>query len=424
MSARAFSLWKSLPLSERLAPLKGLMGLLKERSSLLASLITQEMGKPIVQAEYEIGKCVRGCDYYLTEAPHLLEPQALPSDARKSLVRYDPLGVILGIMPWNFPFWQVIRFAVPTLLAGNTVLLKHAPNVPRCALALEALFRDAGFPKGAFQSLFITKSVAARIIESPSLRGVSLTGSGRAGRAVAALAGKFLKKTLLELGGSDPLIVLSDANLDKCLPIAVQSRMLNTGQSCIAAKRIIVVQEIASPFVDRLVAEVKKLKVGDPMDRTTGIGPLARKDLRVHLTKQVQASIRQGARLLHGGHPLPGPGFFFEPTVLKIRPGCVAANEEIFGPVACVMIAKDEAQAIQMANQTPYGLGASLWTEDPERAERLIPQIEAGSVFVNGMVKSDPRLPFGGTKQSGYGRELSAAGIREFTNIKTVWIAP
>lgn len=428
LAHRAFFAWRQVSVVERAALLRRLIVLLQERSAHFATIITQEMGKPVVQAEYELGKCVRGGQFYLEQGDKFLQPILVPSDAGKSFIRYDPLGTILGIMPWNFPFWQVIRFAIPVLLAANVVLLKHAPNVPACALALERLFQDAGFPKGVFQSLFVSNACAERLIESDHIQGVSLTGSDRAGRAVAAAAGRGIKKSVLELGGSDPFVVFADADLDKCVPIAVQSRMLNSGQSCIAAKRMIVVREIANDFIERLVEGVKKLKMGDPMDRTTDIGPLARKDLRENLVRQTNLSIRKGARVLWGGvnNTLPDPlqrGYFFPPTVLQAKPEMPITTEETFGPLATILVAKDEPQAIQLANQTAYGLGASLWTRDLERAEHWIPQIEAGSVFVNGMVKSDPRLPFGGVKRSGYGRELSHFGMHEFVNIKTVWIA-
>ncbi len=423
LAERAFLAWRGVSLERRLELLKCLIAQLRQNTSNYASLITQEMGKPITQAEYEIGKSVRGCEFYLENAARFLKPEVIPSDAGQSYIRYDPLGAILGIMPWNFPFWQVIRFAVPTLLAGNVVLLKHAPNVPGCALALERLFLAAGFPKGVFQALFISHQTTQQLIGSPSVQGVSLTGSDRAGSAVAMAAGQALKKAVLELGGSDPLVVFADADLAQCVPIAVQSRMLNTGQSCIAAKRMIVVREVAKEFTERLVTAVQALKVGDPMDPTTVVGPLAREDLRDNLERQVKSAVRQGAKVLCGGRPLPGKGFFYQPTVLQAKAGMTVTTEEVFGPVATLLVVKDEAAAIRLANETLYGLGASLWTRDLAKAERWVPAIEAGSVFVNGMVKSDPRLPFGGIKRSGFGRELSAAGIREFTNVKTVWIS-
>lgn len=418
----AYRSWRDLPLRERLNLVKKLAGLLRERKGRYGALITQEMGKPIAQAEIEIDKCARGCEYYAAHAGEFLTPQAVKTEAGKSHVRFDPLGVILGIMPWNFPFWQVFRFAVPTLLAGNAVLLKHAPNVPGCALAIEALYQEAGFPEGVFQSLFITDEDAGRLIESPYVQGVSLTGSDRAGSAVASVAGKSLKKTVLELGGSDPFIVLSDADLAKTIPVAVKSRMLNTGQSCIAAKRFIVVKNIFEKFEKEFLGAVSLLKTGDPTG-PVDLGPLAREDLLVNLQRQVESSVKEGARMLVGGERPQGRGFFYLPTVLKgVRPGMTAFDQEVFGPVASLIISKDEEEAIELANKTSYGLGASLWTEDMKKAEVLIPRIEAGSVFVNGMVKSDPRLPFGGIKRSGYGRELASFGLHEFVNIKTVWI--
>jgi succinate-semialdehyde dehydrogenase/glutarate-semialdehyde dehydrogenase len=348
----------------------------------------------------------------------------LPSDASDSFVRFDPLGVVLAIMPWNFPIWQALRFAIPALAAGNTVVLKHAPNVPGCALAIEQLFHDAGFPRGVFTSLLVAEnSIAERIVAHPALAAVTLTGSERAGSTVASIAGKSLKKSVMELGGSDPFIVLEDADVQSVATAAAEARCQNNGESCIAAKRFIVHQSIAARFEELFTAAMASLKVGDPMDRTTKIGPLARLDLVENLRRQVEATIREGARLLTGGRRRAGKGFFFEPTVLAdVRPGMTAFEEETFGPVAAVIRANDVDHAIQLANQSRYGLGASIWTKDLDRARKLAAQIDAGGVFINGIVKSDPRLPFGGTKNSGWGRELSEFGIREFVNVKTVWI--
>ncbi len=397
--------------------------LLRQGQKDFAHMMTLEMGKPIAQSLKEIEKCVWGCEFYATHAEAYLQPEVISSGAAKSYVRYDPLGTILGIMPWNFPFWQVFRFAIPALMAGNTVLLKHAPNVPQSALKIESLFRAAGFPRGVFQVIFASNQTTARLIHSPIIQGVSLTGSDRAGSQVASVAGKALKKTVLELGGSDPFIVLEDASLEKAIAGALHARMLNTGQSCIAAKRILIEEKIFSPFQDAFVEKVKQLKVGDPLDSETDIGPLARKDLLQHLEKQVRQSVARGAKVLLGGKRPNRAGFFYEPTVLKnVRPGMPACDEEIFGPVAVLIKVKNEKEALRIANQTSYGLGASLWTNNLEKAESLASQIEAGSVFVNGVVKSDPRLPFGGIKRSGYGRELAAAGMKEFVNMKTVWI--
>lgn len=418
----AYRAWRQTSLNDRKTLFQKMATLLRERKRSYGEIITQEMGKPVSQAEIEIDKCARGCEYYVAHAEEHLRPASVATDAAKSYIRYDPLGVILGIMPWNFPFWQVMRFSIPTLMAGNTVLLKHAPNVPGCAIALESLFREVGFPEGAFQSVFLTHDDTARLIESPHVQGLSLTGSDRAGSVVASVAGKSLKKAVLELGGSDPFIVLPDADLSKTIPIAVKSRMLNTGQSCIAAKRFILVGGIAKRFREEFYKAVQALTVGDPMT-TVDLGPLARRDLLENLERQVEAAQKEGAKVLAGGTRIKEKGYFYPPTILdRVRSGTTPMMEEVFGPVASLIEAADEDEAIVLANQTAFGLGASLWTEDPEKAEKMIPQIEAGSVFVNDMVKSDPRLPFGGIKRSGYGRELSAFGMHEFVNIKTVWI--
>lgn len=419
----AFADWKRTPLAERLRLLGALADCLRQRQSRYGELITLEMGKPVVQAETEIEKCARGCDYYIEHAGEGLQDRNIPSDASRSYVRYDPLGVILGVMPWNFPFWQVFRFAIPALMAGNVVILKHAPSVPGCALALVELFRNAGFPEGVLQSLFLSNKDAARLIESGFVQGVSLTGSDRAGSEVAAAAGKGLVKTVLELGGSDPFIVFEDADIAKAVSVGLRSRMLNTGQSCIAAKRFIVAEKIMPQVQETVVKGVEGLHVGDPMDRATDIGPLAREDLLENLVRQVDRSVADGAKLVFGGGKPAGKGFYYNPAVLiGVRPGVAAFEEEIFGPVVSLISFRTEDEAVALANQTRFGLGAALWTADLARAERLIPEIEAGSVFVNGMVKSDPRLPFGGIKRSGYGRELSFHGLHEFVNVKTVWI--
>ncbi|MDO8462491.1 MAG: NAD-dependent succinate-semialdehyde dehydrogenase [Deltaproteobacteria bacterium] len=408
--------------TERIPKLKKLAHLLQEGKSRYASLITQEMGKPIAQAEAEIEKCAWATDFYADKGIDFLKETPVKTDASKSLIRYDPLGIILAIMPWNFPFWQVFRCAVPAILAGNAVLLKHAPNVPACALAIEELFQEAGLG-GLFQSLFIDLETTARLIESPVVRGISLTGSDRAGSAVASLAGKHLKKVILELGGSDPFIVLDDANLELAVPAAIQARIQNSGQSCIAAKRFLVAEKIADRFEEAVIASVRRQRVGDPLDRSVTIGPIAREDLLVKLMKQVDESRACGAKLAAGGERLQAKGFFYLPTVLlQARPGMTVFDEETFGPVVVITRVQDDEEAIRLANQTAYGLGASLWTNDLKRAEPLISKIEAGSVFVNGAVHSDPRLPFGGIKRSGIGRELGREGILEFTNIKTVWI--
>jgi succinate-semialdehyde dehydrogenase/glutarate-semialdehyde dehydrogenase len=420
----AFTAWRRTPVMQRCDLLRRAAGVLRERRSALAPLMTQEMGKTIAASEAEIDKCVFGFEYFAQQAPKFLAPLPMLSDATSSYVRFDPLGVVLAIMPWNFPIWQALRFAIPALVAGNTVLLKHAPNVPGCALAIEKLFADAGFPKGVFTSLLVSdNSIAERIVASPCLAAVTLTGSERAGSTVASIAAKSLKKTVMELGGSDPFIVLDDTDLEPVVASAVDARCQNNGESCIAAKRFIVHEKVAPRFEEMFASAMGALKVGDPMDRATKIGPLARLNLLENLRKQTEATIKEGARLATGGHRRPGKGFFFEPTVLTdVEPFMTAFKEETFGPVAAVIRAKDLDHAVQLANETRYGLGASIWTADLDRAQKLAAEIDAGAVFINGIVKSDPRLPFGGIKNSGWGRELSDFGIREFVNVKTVWI--
>jgi succinate-semialdehyde dehydrogenase/glutarate-semialdehyde dehydrogenase len=386
--------------------------------------MTTEMGKPITQAVLEVEKCAVGAEYFAEHAEAFLAPVPAETEASKSYWTYRPLGVVLGIMPWNFPFWQVMRFAAPTVAAGNTVLVKHAANVPGCALALADLFRDAGFPDGVYTNLFLDNDGAGALIEHPLVRAVSLTGSVRAGRAVAARAGGVLKKCVLELGGSDPSVVLADADLDATVRSCVQGRLQNTGQSCIAAKRLVVVEEVRRHFEERLIERMGRVVMGDPLDPKTEVGPMARADLRDSLHAQVERSVEKGARLALGGRVPDQPGCWYPPTVLTdVLPGMAAYEEEVFGPVACVIAARDEGDAIRIANDTRFGLGASVYTRDMERGERIAADLlEAGSCFVNGMVKSDPRLPFGGVKESGFGRELSELGLREFTNVKTVWV--
>ena len=350
-------------------------------------------------------------------------PRSIESDAGRSLVYYQPLGTVLAVMPWNFPFWQVFRFAAPALVAGNTAVLKHASNVPQCALAIESVFREAGFPADTFRTLMISASQVAGVIEDRRIHAVTLTGSEPAGRQVAATAGAALKKSVLELGGSDAFVVLEDADLEMAVSQAVASRYLNAGQSCIAAKRFIVVEAIADRFVERYRKAVEELKAGDPLDEGTTLAPMARNDLRDELHRQVQESVSAGATLVTGGEPLPGKGAFYAPTILDhVRPGQRAYSEELFGPVAIVIRAADEGDAVRIANDSDFGLGSSVWSADSERGERVARRLEAGCSFVNGMVKSDPRLPFGGIKHSGYGRELSHHGIHEFVNAKTLWI--
>jgi len=385
--------------------------------------MTREMGKPITAAEGEAEKCAWVCDFYSKNAERFLSPEDAETDAAHSFVRYDPIGPVLAVMPWNFPFWQVFRFAAPALMAGNVGLLKHASNVPGCALAIESVFTKAGFPMGAFQTLLVGSKVVEGIIRHPAVRAVTLTGSDPAGRAVASQAGAALKKTVLELGGSDPFIVLADADAEAVASKAAVARTINNGQSCIAAKRFIVEDAVADRFEAAFVKAMAALKVGDPSEKDTDVGPLARRDLMDDLQSQVDRSVRAGAKLALGGKPLEGTGYFYPPTVLThVEPGMAAFEEETFGPVASVTRAKNTDHALALANASDFGLGASLWTGDPARGEALAAEVEAGAVFVNGIVKSDPRLPFGGVKLSGYGRELSAFGIREFVNIKTVWV--
>jgi succinate-semialdehyde dehydrogenase / glutarate-semialdehyde dehydrogenase len=420
---RAFASWSRFDFTERGRHLTAVADLLRDRAADFARLMTEEMGKPIAGAESEIDKCAWVCDFYAEHAAGFLAGETVATDAAKSFIRYDPLGPVLAIMPWNFPFWQFFRFAAPALMAGNVALLKHASNVPGSALAIEAAFREAGFPEGVVTTLLISSERAKRLIGQPAVRAVTLTGSDRAGMEVAAEAGRCLKKAVLELGGSDPFIVLADADPGETAKQAARARVINSGQSCIAAKRFIVEDGIADRFEDELVRAMAGLKVGDPMSRDTEVGPLAREDLLDGLDDQVRRSVEAGARLRTGGERLPMPGWFYAPTVLTgVEPGMAAFDEETFGPVAAVVRARDAAHAVELANRSPFGLGASVWTGDPVRGESLAAEIEAGNVFVNGIVKSDPRLPFGGVKRSGYGRELSAVGIREFVNIKTVWI--
>ena len=422
-AAAAFPSWRDFTFAERAALLSRVGALLRGGRDAYARLMTEEMGKPIAAAEAEVDKCAWGCDFYAEHAQGFLAPETVKTDASRSFIRYEPLGPVLAIMPWNFPFWQLFRFAAPALMAGNVALLKHASNVPGCALAIEEIFRQAGCPPGVMTTLLVPSSRTRELIAHEQVRAVTLTGSEPAGRKVAAEAGRQLKKTVLELGGSDAFIVLGDADPVAVADQAAKARTVNSGQSCIAAKRFIVVEEVAERFENALIRRMEALTVGDPLDRRTAVGPLARADLLDTLDDQVRRSLAAGARLLTGGRRRDGRGWFYEPTVLAgVEPGMAAFDEETFGPVAAVVRARDAAQAIALANRSRFGLGASLWTSDPARGADLAADVEAGSVFVNGAVKSDPRLPFGGIKSSGYGRELSQVGIREFVNVKTVWI--
>jgi succinate-semialdehyde dehydrogenase/glutarate-semialdehyde dehydrogenase len=421
-SAAGFKTWRATSFEERAERFQKIARLLRERKPDLAVLMTHEMGKPINGGEAEIEKCASACEVFAENAEGWLAPQPIETDAVDSYVRFDPIGPILAIMPWNFPFWQFFRAAVPAMMAGNTAVLKHAPNVPGCGEAIEELFRDAEFPEGAFINLRVPNDRAELLIQHSAIAAVTLTGSERAGKAVAAAAAMVLKRSVLELGGSDPFIVLPDAKLDAVAQAAVDARCINTGQSCIAAKRFIVIGD-AEQFAQKMADIMRRLVIGNPLERKTQLGPLARLDLLENLDSQVQRSIAAGATLLTGGKRLPRKGWFYEPSVLlNVQPGMAAFDEETFGPVAAVIAAKDTEDAVRLANLSHYGLGASVWTEDPFGAESLAARLEAGNVFINGAVKSDPRLPFGGVKNSGWGRELSAIGLREFTNVKTVWI--
>ncbi|MAT56152.1 MAG: succinate-semialdehyde dehydrogenase [Saprospirales bacterium] len=387
-------------------------------------LITEEMGKPLAEAIAEVEKCAWVCEYYAEHAEAFLRDEPVKTDASNSFVSYRPLGVVLAVMPWNFPFWQVFRFAAPALMAGNAGLLKHASNVPRCAKAIEDVFTEAGFPEGLFTNVYVPGGEVEKIIANPLVKAVTLTGSGPAGSVVAAAAGKYIKKSVLELGGSDAYLILHDADVAEAAKICATSRLINSGQSCIGAKRFIPVPEVYDRFLAAFKAEMATAKVGDPMVEGTRVGPLARHDLRDELHEQVRKSISMGAECILGGTIPEDPGAFYPPTILtEVQPGMPAWEEELFGPVASVIRAKDEADAIRIANSSSFGLGAAVFTTDTERGMRIArEELEAGACFVNGFVKSDPRLPFGGIKESGYGRELSLHGIREFVNVKTVWV--
>jgi succinate-semialdehyde dehydrogenase / glutarate-semialdehyde dehydrogenase len=421
---RAFEEWRTTGFRERASLMRRAAARLRERQKGDAALMAAEMGKPVAQGKGEVEKCAWVCDWFAEHAERLLAPEDVATDASHSFVAFAPLGVVLAVMPWNFPFWQVVRFAAPAFMAGNAGLLKHAGNVSGCALAVEAVFREAGFPDGLFKAALVDTSRVAGLVAAPEVRAVTLTGSTGAGRAVGARAGEVLKKTVLELGGSDPYLVLEDADLEAAAETCVASRLINSGQSCIAAKRFIVVEKVRPRFEELFVAKMKAKRMGDPMDEATEVGPLARHDLRDDLHRQVTQSVERGARLLLGGTVPPGRGAYYPPTVLtRVGKGMPAFDEELFGPVAAIVGVPDEAAAVRAANDSPFGLGAAVFTRDTARGERLAAQsLEAGSCFVNALVKSDPRLPFGGIKESGYGRELSSFGIREFVNVKTVYV--
>ncbi len=424
LSARAFEKYCKIPLAQRAEWMQKAAALLEQNKAQYAQIMTLEMGKPIKGAILEVEKCAAVCRYYAENATKFLADVPASTDASSSFIRYQPLGAILAVMPWNFPFWQVFRFAAPALMAGNVGLLKHASNVPQCALAIEEIFTQAGFPPGVFQTLLVGAKKVSDLISDDRIKAATLTGSEVAGASLAAAAGKEIKKVVLELGGSDPFIVLGSADLEAAVTTAVMARMLNNGQSCIAAKRFIVVEEIADKFQHQLVEKFAALKVGDPMQPDTDLGPLATPHILKDLDYQVTQSVKDGAKLLIGGQPLKDrPGNFYAATILTdIPPGSPAQKEEFFGPVALLFTVTNIDEAIKLANDTPFGLGASAWTNNSEERDRLINELEAGAVFINSMVKSDPRMPFGGIKRSGYGRELGSQGIHEFVNIKTVWV--
>lgn len=422
LAAASFQSYRLSSFQYRRERLYRLAEILSQDCDKWANLITLEMGKPLTQAKAEIQKCALVCRYYGDKGEEFLSPYTVATDASHSYVTYQPLGVILAIMPWNFPFWQVFRFAAPALMAGNVALLKHASNVPQCSLAIQELMEAAGFPVGVFQSLLISASQVEGVLRDKRVKAVTLTGSLSAGSKVAAVAGEEVKKSVLELGGSDPFIVMPSANLQEAVEVATTARMLNSGQSCIAAKRFILHRAIAEEFLARLTERYQRLKVGNPFEEDTDVGPLATPAVLATLVQQVETTVAMGARVLTGGKPLEGKGYFYPPTILTdIPPNSPATREEFFGPVALVFTVNSFQEAIDLANSTDFGLGASLWTNNREEMEIAIRDIEAGAVFINGLVKSDPRLPFGGIKQSGYGRELGREGILEFVNIKTVW---
>lgn len=420
MTAQA---WRASGFSERAALMNAVADTLHEQREALAHVVSVEMGKRLVEALGEVDKCVSACRYYAENAAGMLQDQLVETPARKSLITYEPLGIVLAIMPWNFPLWQVFRCLIPALMAGNGLLLKHAPNVPRCAKAIEQVLRDAGAPEGLVTDLTISVEQSATVIADHRVQGVSFTGSETAGRKIAALAGQHLKKVVLELGGSDPFIILDDADIDAAVDVAMRARFGNAGQICIAAKRFLVVPSRIKEFTEKMVAQVQALQPGNPLSPETTIAPMARADLREQVQRQVQASVEEGVEVLTGGEALPGDGFFFAPTVLgNVKLGMTAYNEEIFGPVAAIVAVRDEADAVAQANATRFGLGASVWTENLEKGEAILRQLEVGNAFLNAQVASDIRMPFGGVKASGLGRELGEAGIREFCNTKSIWV--
>lgn len=424
-ASKGFEAWREASFKDRAQVLKAVAAQLRTNQKALAALVTREMGKPIQQSLDEVAKCARTFDFYAKEGPSMLADEQVKTEARKSFISYQPLGTVLAVMPWNFPYWQVFRCAAPILMAGNTMVLKHASNVTGCALEIEKVFRKAGAPKGLFQTLLLSSGEVADLIAHPNIHAVTFTGSTAAGSKVAEAAGSAIKKQVLELGGSDAYVILEDADLNLAIKVCTEARLVNSGQSCVAAKRFIVVKSLRKEFEERLKAEFESVKWGgDPMDKTMRIGPMARMDLRDALHEQVMDSKAQGAKILCGGKLPDGPGAFYPPTILtNVKEGMPAYDEELFGPVAAIIEARDEADAIRKANDSMYGLGCAIFSRDRRRAETLAARgLQAGNCFVNAQVHSDPHLPFGGTKQSGYGRELGVFGIREFTNIKTVFI--
>jgi succinate-semialdehyde dehydrogenase / glutarate-semialdehyde dehydrogenase len=420
----SFLKWRETSLQDRAKPMSRMADIMEEEAEKYARLISLEMGKPLKDAIAEVKKCAKACRYYADNAADFLKDEEIKTEASKSIIAYEPLGVVLAIMPWNFPFWQAYRFLAPALMAGNVGLLKHASNVPQCAMAIQEIVEKAGFPDNVFTTFLIGSDAVDRIIENPIVKAVTLTGSEGAGAKVAEKAGQEIKKTVLELGGSDAFIVLEDADLDKAAEVAVKSRMVNTGQSCIAAKRFIVVKEVADAFLSKMKDKMANLKTGDPLSDDIDYGPLARVDLAKDLEKQVKASVEKGAEIVLEGGREDKDSAYFKPMILKnVKSGMPAYEEEMFGPVAAVIIVKDETEAIAVANDSRFGLGGAVWTQDKERGLKVARSVETGAMFVNALVASTPEMPFGGVKKSGYGRELSYLGIREFVNQKSIWVA-
>ena len=421
----AFKSWRETSFAERSSLFHRIATYLRDHKTELARIATLEMGKPIAEAEAEVEKCAWNCDFYADNAEKFLSDEHVATNATDSYIEFQPLGVVLALMPWNYPYWQVFRFAAPALMAGNATVLKHASNVSLCALEIEKIFSACGAPEGLFRTVLVPGAETAKLIEDPRVAAITLTGSDAAGASVAATSGRVLKKNVLELGGSDAFIVLEDADLDGAAQMAARARFQNTGQSCIAAKRFIVVDSVADAFEQKFTDAAAKLLIGNPLERETQIGPMARGDLRDALEKQVRDSVKMGAQIRLGGKPVEGKGYFYEPTIVTgVTPEMPMFREETFGPAAAVIRARDAEHAVELANDSQFGLGGNLWTGNIERGRALARRIESGGVFINGMTASDPRLPFGGIKRSGYGRELSSFGIREFVNIQTVWIGP